>query len=408
MITTSTPVLTLLAVVPLASAWRLTPLTIDQHPCKPEKLKAQNRYICDSEGNVKCLTGWKDKDYNNDPHFPCSEPICNPGCHNGECKLPNVCVCEIGWDGLDCGTCIDMPGCVNGGCIKTVDGVEIGEPLTCHCQDNWQGALCDVPKCPADPSDQNSLPDCNNNGICVDTAEEEHACKCNLGWGGKTCQTCTPLMGCEVKHTIDVDDLELSGDADERVPDGCKVVNDEDEVVDIPNSCQCTKHWTGIFCEQPRCLAAGGDTEITCVNGYCKHVEGVEGAFCFCNIGWAGEKCDECMPQDGCPERDSENPIAACVQPNECRCKGEPGDATEETKKCNIWVDAACEVDADCVAATADNGQPALICKEGLNSETGDPMPALNACVQCTDDSHCPDGETCELAIQDSLFQCKM
>jgi len=341
MFTRSAPLLALLALVPLASAWRLTPLTIDQHPCKPEKLKAQNRYICDSNGNVKCLTGWKDKDYDKNPHFPCAEPICNPGCLNGECKLPNVCVCEIGWDGLDCGTCIDMPGCVNGGCIKTDGaGVKKGVPLTCNCQDNWQGALCDVPKCLADDSDENSKPDCNNHGICVDTAEDEHECKCNLGWGGSTCQECTPLMGCKAEHTFDVDE--------DGKGDGCKVKHG-DEVVQHPNSCQCTNHWTGIFCEQPKCLTGDQKTEITCVNGECKHIEGVEGAFCHCNVGWKGERCDECVPQDGCPAREKGDKIVACVQPNECRCKGSASDVDETTKKCKVWIaDGKCADTADC------------------------------------------------------------
>ena len=39
MIATTVTFLSLLVLVPLASAWRLTPLTIDQHPCKSEKLK---------------------------------------------------------------------------------------------------------------------------------------------------------------------------------------------------------------------------------------------------------------------------------------------------------------------------------------------------------------------------------
>ena len=31
-----------------------------------------------------------------------------------------------------------MPGCVNGACN--------GEPLTCNCDEHWQGALCDTRK----------------------------------------------------------------------------------------------------------------------------------------------------------------------------------------------------------------------------------------------------------------------
>jgi len=403
MITTSAAQI-IVALLPLASAWRLTPLTIDQHPCKPEKLKAQNRYICDSNGDVKCLTGWKDKDYNKDPHFPCSEPICEPKCLNGDCKLPNVCVCEIGWDGLDCGTCIDMPGCVNGGCIKTdEEGVEKGEPLTCNCKENWQGALCDVPKCPADENDPNSKPDCNNNGICVDTAGEAHECKCNLGWGGSTCQDCEPLMGCKEKNTVDVDN--------DGKGDGCKVNSgsgaggsgaggsgaggsgaggnnngDTSSIQQEPNSCQCTKHWSGIFCEEPRCLAADGEEEITCVHGKCKYVENVEAAFCHCDVGWQGEKCDQCVPQDGCPDSDSQSrdiiKIAACVQPNECRCQGAPSDINEDTKKCTSWIaEGKCGSKEDC--------DPGKVC----NVEAEKPLEG--SCVDCVNDTDCDGDKKC-------------
>jgi len=322
--------------LPLASSWRLTPLTIDQHPCKPEKLKNQARYICDSAGNIECLTGWKDKKYNKDKHFPCAEPICDPKCVNGECKLPNVCSCEIGWDGLDCGTCIDMPGCVNGGCTKFNDDTQKleEEPLTCKCKDNWQGALCDIPKCPED---------CNNNGICVDVAADEHVCKCNLGWGGAHCGECKWVMGCKTEHTIDVDG---NGSGD-----GCKV----NATVEVANSCQCTADWTGIFCEQPKCLEDGN--EISCVNGQCivggKDKDGnVLAAFCKCSVGWAGTKCDKCVPHDECPNKDQQqsSDIAACINPNDCRCEGTAAaDNSDANKKCFTWIaTGTCGANQDC------------------------------------------------------------
>ena len=100
----------------LALSSRLTPLTIDEHPCKPEKIRVikhdfvivtkksllhyfqhQNRYICDSKGNVECLAGWTNQNYSMSKHFPCSVPICDPPCLNGVCKAPDVCSCDIGW-----------------------------------------------------------------------------------------------------------------------------------------------------------------------------------------------------------------------------------------------------------------------------------------------------------------------
>ena len=60
-------------------------------------LQHQNRYICDAEGKVQCLTGWKERDYNPDPDYPCSEAICSPECVHGLCNLPGVCACDVGW-----------------------------------------------------------------------------------------------------------------------------------------------------------------------------------------------------------------------------------------------------------------------------------------------------------------------
>merc|ERR1719369_1578114 len=85
-------------------AMQLTPLTTDNHPCKPEAIKYQNRYICDAGGEVRCLAGWKEKDYNPDPLHPCPVPVCDPECNRetGECSEPNVCSCNVGWEGVDC------------------------------------------------------------------------------------------------------------------------------------------------------------------------------------------------------------------------------------------------------------------------------------------------------------------
>ena len=47
-------------------------------------------------------------------------------------------------DGLDCGTCIAMPGCVNGGCVNPATNKS--EPFKCFCDDDWTGALCDSRK----------------------------------------------------------------------------------------------------------------------------------------------------------------------------------------------------------------------------------------------------------------------
>lgn len=100
---------------------RLTPLMIDKIACRPEYLEVrvafdhltqtcticiieakqfflqnQDRYVCNSKGDVSCNHGWKESEIA-DPVHPCRVPICNPECQNGKCKAPNLCACEIGW-----------------------------------------------------------------------------------------------------------------------------------------------------------------------------------------------------------------------------------------------------------------------------------------------------------------------
>ena len=100
--------------------------------------------------------------------------------------------------------------------------------------------------------------------MCVDIAGEEHKCKCNMGWKGPTCKDCQILDGCVVENTVDAT-LDGSGD-------GCMTISDTGATSEVPNSCQCTKDWTGIFCEQPKCLNEDGTAEISCLHGEC--VEG--------------------------------------------------------------------------------------------------------------------------------------
>ena len=68
---------------------------------------------------------------------PCPEPICSHGCVNGECKAPNYCVCELGWEGHNCSDCVQYPGCQHGHCNK---------PFECKCDPGWMGLKCEIGK----------------------------------------------------------------------------------------------------------------------------------------------------------------------------------------------------------------------------------------------------------------------
>ena len=77
-------------------------------------------------------------------------------------------------------------------------------------------------------------------------------------------------------------------------------------------------------------------------------------AFCQCEVGWVGENCDQCTPAYNCPNpNDQGSGVQPCLQPNECRCEGDPENPPdiENVQRCTVWVaEGACQDDADCEA----------------------------------------------------------
>ena len=86
---------------------------------------------------VICQNGWEDDEENADPMHPCTVPICEFGCVHGKCKSPNLCTCDVGWEGPNCDICVPLPGCQHGNCTKE---------LECNCHSNWEGAFCNIRK----------------------------------------------------------------------------------------------------------------------------------------------------------------------------------------------------------------------------------------------------------------------
>ena len=122
----------------LAMSRTFTPLELNNHPCSPEKLRATNRYLCDSNGTVICQNGWEPcNDAEKEKLEPCLMPVCDPQCQHGECRSPDLCACEIGWEGTHCDTCVPLPGCVHGTCENAME---------CNCEDGWEGGYCDIRK----------------------------------------------------------------------------------------------------------------------------------------------------------------------------------------------------------------------------------------------------------------------
>jgi len=62
--------------------------------------------------------------------------------------------------------------------------------------------------------------------------------------------------------------------------------------------------------------------------------------YCECDVGWSGEKCDQCIPHPGCPPKsEEEGSIDRCKKPWDCRCV----DPTElGMKYCCDFVPSTC------------------------------------------------------------------
>nr|XP_040571099.1 SCO-spondin-like isoform X1 [Lepeophtheirus salmonis] len=235
MIFLSTLLIIGILITPSKSTGRITPLLkVNSTACIAENLRLTDRYICDSYGNIICVGGWSN------PTTLCNVPVCDmngQGCLNGECLYPNVCACEVGWDGPNCDECIPLGGCRHGSCQK---------PMECNCKPGWTGGRCSKPQCEG----------CVN-GCC----HEPNKCICDFGWKGHNCTECQTLSNC--KHG---------------------------KCLTHPFQCECFDGWQGLDCSKPICRVGCHPTY-----GFCKSP-----GECICKNGWSGRDCTDCVPYPGC------------------------------------------------------------------------------------------------------------
>lgn len=185
--------------------------------------------------------------------------LCLPGCSHGYCEQPNECICESGWVGEFCDTCVKHPGCQHDTCT---------EPRQCNCNEGWEGQFCNKALC---------LPGCVH-GDC----KHPNECICEMGWVGEFCDICEKYPSCQ------------HGTCTE------------------PWQCNCDKGWDGFLCDQALCLprCVHGDceqpNECKCEPGWvgelcdtcvkhpnCQHGTCIERWQCICDEGWGGPFCDQ-------------------------------------------------------------------------------------------------------------------
>ncbi|XP_071506024.1 uncharacterized protein [Diadema antillarum] len=232
---------------------------------------------------------------------------CNSECSgNGRCYTnPDTsereCSCDSRWRGPLC----NIPGCPgegkdcsgNGDC-NTAVGI-------CFCFPGWTGEGCDIPDCPGEP-------DCNEQGQCLVSEEQEAICACSDNHFGSECEfRCAhgsvedSVCTCNECYTGYECNVECSGNG--QCESGqCQCTNLAEqafvgphcEFLGCPSSCsghgscnsgtqECTCYpgWSGKDCSTPDCPG----TPSCSGNGVCRDTIPRK---CKCHPRWTGTACD--------------------------------------------------------------------------------------------------------------------
>lgn len=161
------------------------------------------------------------------------------------------CMCEHGWEGIDCGADVDecsSDPCMIGECRdSTVDvAVAVGS-FVCVCPAGWAGPTCNenIEECASVP--------CRNDGECID-AIDMYTCDCVAGFVGTHCEF----------------------DVDECSSDPC---HNEAPCLDSTN---CTN------IDDDVCGPVG---MVQCGEGHCVPKVEVDSFTCLCTDGFFGNTC---------------------------------------------------------------------------------------------------------------------
>ncbi|RWS05846.1 delta protein-like protein [Dinothrombium tinctorium] len=230
--------------------------------CRPRDDRYNGHYTCNSNGAKKCLEGWMNE------HHDCRDAKCLPGCNpiHGSCKVPNECICQYGYKGVNCDECIVYPGCQHGYCVK---------PFECHCNLGWGGMLCDQ-----DLDYCSTHQPCLNAATCLPVKPNRYKCLCREGYDGENCQIIINPCVTQPCHNRGT----------------CFKLNNSSYV------CQCQPGFTGQHCEVNvnECNSnpcSNGGTCVDEINSYrCQCPPGLKGSHCEEDVNECESKLNPCSP----------------------------------------------------------------------------------------------------------------
>ncbi|KAH3819161.1 protein jagged-2-like [Dreissena polymorpha] len=279
-----------------ASLWKGTLCTdsilpaCDPNPCASGKCMAD---ITKDEG-YRCIC---DIGYDG---VNCNQETACAGCRNGVCTMTNgdqQCSCNLGYQGEHCDT--DVNECDSFVCMNNATCHNKIGNFSCECRDGFSGALCSEASGPCEKIN------CMNGGACLDIGGPDYLCMCSIDFTGDLCDTkidhcqnvicdnngtCTNIfedflcINCSsgwIGKTCDVD-------IDECSRGKCVHAN---SCSNAPGtySCDCLDGWTGDNCDQDLDECSGPFKPL-CPHGNCTNSPG---SFkCVCNTGYTGVHCE--------------------------------------------------------------------------------------------------------------------
>lgn len=212
-----------------------------------------------------------------------------PDCKRGTIEIDRNfdyrCKCFDNWEGDLC----DIPKCLNGGNYNYVNG-------TCECSNDWIGRHCDYKECDqyrkwsesqkkcvckkkGYEGDHCHLPQCSSHGLRVKKGDE-WVCKCESAlYHGELCDTskCDKDHGTPYFSKSNVTDV---------------TVNVTDDNGDPIVKCRCEKGWIGETCSKKDCHGHGTSFSKTiCI---CDNINfNILTDCATCSYGYTGENCDQ-------------------------------------------------------------------------------------------------------------------
>merc|ERR1711968_92034 len=231
--------------------------------------------------------------------------------HHGVCQPDLTCKCDKDWEGELCNlrvchsNCSNHGHCFNGTCYCLGDytGQQCQTKVCknqcsghgncmasglCACRRGWDGEDCSVAKCPT----KDKYADCSGHGTCIQNA---HPVEKNGTAGVKRVPKCFCTAGytgaaCHLKSCSKECEASENSDCHDGV-------------------CYCKQGFGGDFCTQTLCLKDCHGHGVCGGNGTCK-----------CHSGWRGESCEIETCDDRC-EQEWEGVVTGVCSNDKCKCK---------------------------------------------------------------------------------------